>query len=338
MAASSSARIFALDNTAYRLLDPDRVLDAVESLGFRSDCRILALNSYENRVYQIGIEDGPTLVAKFYRPGRWSEAAILEEHGFALELTEQELPVVAPLQIQDKTLHEHQGFRFALYPRRGGRWPDLDDPDKLERLGRLLGRIHAVGATGRFAHRPVLDPADMGERPRTWLLEQGFIPDYLQTAYASLTADLLERVRAAFLRAGSVQAIRLHGDCHPGNILWTDAGPHFVDLDDCRTGPALQDLWMLLSGDRSERTGQLAALLEGYQAFRDFDPRELHLLETLRTLRMLFYSAWLAQRWDDPAFPRAFPWFNTPRYWEEQVLGLREQAAALDEPPLAVWA
>lgn len=327
-----------MDNTAYRLLDPDRVLDAVESLGFRSDCRVLALNSYENRVYQIGIEDGPALVAKFYRPGRWSDAAILEEHGFALALAERDLPVVAPLPVQDRTLHEHQGFRFALYPRRGGRWPDLDDPDKLERLGRLLGRIHAVGAAGRFEHRPALDMAAMGEWPRAWLLERGFIPEYLRPAYASLTADLLERVRAAFARAGAVQAIRLHGDCHPGNILWTDAGPHFVDLDDCRTGPAVQDLWMLLSGDRGERTGQLAALLEGYGQFRDFDSRELHLVEALRTLRMLHYSAWLAQRWDDPAFPLAFPWFNTPRYWEEQVLALREQAAALDEPPLAVWA
>ena len=322
----------------YERLQPGLVLDAVEAAGYRPDGRLLALNSYENRVYQVGIEDGPTLVAKFYRPQRWSRAAILEEHDFAVELVERDIPVVAPLaDAAGGTLHEHQGFRYALYPRQGGHWPELQSDQDLLRMGRFLGRMHAVGALRRFGHRPELSIQEFGEASVAFVVEHGFVPPDLSVAYRTLTDDLLVAVHAAFARAGPYPAIRLHGDCHPGNVLWTDDGPHFVDLDDACSGPAIQDLWMLLSGDRTDMTAQLGALLEGYNQFYDFDPRQLHLLEALRTLRMLRYSAWLARRWDDPAFPRSFPWFGQPRYWEEQILALREQAALLSEPPL-VWA
>jgi Ser/Thr protein kinase RdoA (MazF antagonist) len=321
----------------YAGLDPDCILNAVESQGYATSGHLLALNSYENRVYQVGLDAGGFLVAKFYRPARWSDAGILEEHAFAQELAEAEVPLVAPLQNDaGETLFSHQGFRFALYPRRGGRWPDLDDPDNLEWIGRFLGRIHAIGATRDFVHRPTLGIADLGTESYRYLLEHGFIPIYIEPAYRSLAEDLLRQVQIAFDRAGRVKYLRLHGDCHPGNILWTDAGPHFVDLDDCRMGPAVQDLWMLLSGDRQEMGVQLSEIVAGYELFADFDRRELLLIEALRTLRMLHYAAWLARRWDDPAFPQAFPWFNTSRYWEEHILQLREQAAALDEPPLVI--
>ncbi len=321
----------------YQDLSPDRILDAVEGTGRHCNGHFHALNSYENRVYQIGIDERDFIVAKFYRPGRWSDDAILEEHAYALELAEREIPVVPPLlDERGETLHHHQGFRFALYPRRGGRWPDLDNPDNLVWLGRFIARIHALGAVQPFLHRPTLDIEHFGDDSYRYLLEQGFIPRDLELPYRSLAEDVLKQVRACYQRAGDVKHIRLHGDCHPGNILWTDAGPHFVDFDDCRMGPAVQDLWMLLSGERHAMTAQLAEILDGYTEFHDFNPRELNLVEALRTLRMLHYSAWLARRWEDPAFKQAFTWFNTPRYWEEQILALREQAALLDEPPL-VW-
>jgi Ser/Thr protein kinase RdoA (MazF antagonist) len=321
---------------AYQSLDPDRILHAAESTGLQCNGHLHALNSYENRVYQIGLEDGTFVIAKFYRPGRWSDEAIREEHAFTLELADREIPVVAPLRDErGETLHYHEGFRFALFPRRGGRWPDLDNPDNLLWLGRFIGRIHAVGAIEPFRHRHTLGIERFGEASYRYVLEQGFIPPALQLPYRSLAEDVLKQVRHCYERAGTVASIRLHGDCHPGNILWTDAGPHFVDFDDCLTGPAIQDLWMLLSGERRDMTAQLAEILDGYSEFFDFNPRELHLVEALRTLRMLHYSAWLARRWEDPAFKQAFTWFNTPRYWEEQILALREQAALLDEAPLA---
>jgi len=320
----------------YENLSPEVVLDAVEALGFRCDGRFLALNSYENRVYQVGLDEGAPLVAKFYRPGRWSDEAIREEHEFALELDAQEIPVVAPLAVNGATLHRHAGFRFAVFPRRGGRWPELDDPDNREWLGRFLGRIHMVGAARPFRHRSRLDVESLGREPSAYLLGAGIIPPHLEMAYRTLIADLLVQIEAAFQRAGAVRYLRLHGDCHPGNILWTDAGPHFVDLDDCRMGPAIQDLWMLLSGDRREQSLQLSDVLAGYEEFCEFDPRELHLIEALRTLRMIHYAAWIARRWHDPAFPLAFPWFDSPRYWEEHILQLREQAALMQEPPLNV--
>jgi Ser/Thr protein kinase RdoA (MazF antagonist) len=320
----------------YAHLTPDTLLDAVEQCGYRASGRFLALNSYENRVYQVALEDGPPIVAKFYRPGRWSNAAILEEHALALELAEQEIPMVAPLRHDHSTLHKWQGYRYALYPRQGGRWPELNRRDDRLWMGRMIGRLHAVGATQAFRHRPALDIDSFGYQSSRFLLEQDFIPPHLEVAYRSLTEDLLRQVDNRFAEAAPVRRLRLHGDCHPGNILWTEQGPHFVDLDDCRMGPAIQDIWMLLSGGRGEMQQQLGDLLEGYARFYDFNPAELLLIEPLRTLRMLHYAAWLARRRSDPAFIQAFPWFNTTRYWEDHVLTLREQAALLDEPPLLV--
>jgi len=327
----------AVAATPYAELTPDTILDSLERIGLRPDGRLLALGSYENRVYQVGIEAEPPVVAKFYRPARWTSAQILEEHAFVQELAAHELPVIAPLSLQrGKTLHAFAGFRFAVYPRRGGRAPELDDPQTLEWMGRVIGRIHAIGALKPFLHRPALDVATFGDEPRTYLLDNGFIPGDLVDAWSSVTHRALDGVRRSFDRAGDIRTLRLHGDCHPGNILWTDDGPHFVDFDDCRMGPALQDLWMLLSGDRADMTRQLADVLAGYEDFCDFDPRELHLVEALRTLRLIHYSGWLARRWDDPAFPMAFPWFNTQRYWQDRILELREQIALMDELPLPV--
>ena len=320
-----------MDAHPYSRLTPDLVLDAVASAGLRPDGRLLTLNSYENRVYQVGVEDGPMVVAKFYRPGRWSDAQIDEEHAFARELKEHEIPVVAP-----EYSGTFEGFRFAVYPRRGGRTPELDDPRTLEWIGRFIARIHAVGATKRFSHRPALNLELFGKEPRSWLLEHRFIPPDLLPAWEAVTEQALQGVARCYERAGEVKAIRLHGDCHAGNILWTDDGPHFVDLDDARMGPAVQDLWMLLSGERAAMTRQMLDVLAGYEDFMALDRRELHLLEALRTLRLIHYSAWIARRWDDPAFPAAFPWFNTQRYWQDRILELREQIALMDEPPLVV--
>ena len=322
---------------SFSRLSPDLVLDALDSVGLHGDGRLLALNSYENRVYQVGMDDGPPIVAKFYRPERWSDAAILEEHAFVEELVAREIPVVSATRLGDgKSLHSLDGFRFAVFTRHGGRAPELEDRATLEWLGRFLGRIHAVGKLQPFAERPQIDIVTFGEEPRGWLLEHGFIPPELHDAWRTVTAQALDGVRRCFDRAGAVGALRLHGDVHSGNVLWTDAGPHFVDFDDSRTGPAIQDLWMLLSGERSDMVRQLSDLLAGYEDFCDFDPRELHLIEALRSLRLVHYSAWLAQRWEDPAFKQAFPWFNSQRYWQDRILELREQIALMDEPPLAV--
>ncbi|MBK1644918.1 stress response serine/threonine protein kinase YihE [Thiocapsa imhoffii] len=323
-----------LNPTPYADLTPDRVLSAVERLGLVTDGRLLALNSYENRVYQIGLEDAAPLIAKFYRPERWSDEAILEEQTFTALLSERDIPAVAPLRIAGRTLHHVDGYRFSLSPRRGGRTPELEDSEVLQWLGRLLGRIHAIGASAPFHHRPTLDLQSFGVEPSAYLLDQGWIPHDLLPAYRSVLAQALDGVRACFARAGHPTQIRLHGDCHRGNLLWTDAGPHFVDFDDARMGPAMQDLWMLLSGDRHEMSAQLADILAGYEDFREFDYRELHLLEGLRTLRIIHYAGWLARRWQDPAFPLAFPWFGTQGFWENQILQLREQIAAMEEGPL----
>jgi len=318
----------------YSRLTPDLVLDAVASVGLRPDGRMLGLNSYENRVYQIWLEetDGQSavVVAKFYRPGRWSDEQIDEEHAFARELAEREIPVVAPTHSA-----RHADFRFAVYPRRGGRTPDLDNPKTLEWIGRFIARIHAVGASAPFRHRETLTAQSFGHEARAWLLEHKCVPADLLEAWQAVTAQALSSVDACFARAGETRTLRLHGDCHPGNILWTDAGPHFVDLDDARMGPAIQDLWMLLSGDRASMTRQLADVLIGYEDFMELDRRELHLVEALRTLRLIHYSAWIARRWDDPAFPAAFPWFNTQRYWQDRILELREQISLMSEPPLS---
>lgn len=318
----------------YETLTPDTVLDAVEAAGYLPTGSLLALNSYENRVYQIGEESDGFLVAKFYRPERWSDEQILEEHQFALSLAELEIPVVAPLADDNgETLRRYAGFRFALFPRRGGRSPELFDPDTQYRLGQFLGRIHALGSAKPFVHRPELTAQSFGDESLAFLMEHGLLPPEHERQYRDLAEALLTSVRAQFAVV-SYQPIRLHGDFHPGNILWTDSGAHLVDLDDCRMGPEIQDLWMLLSGERSDMVKQLSEILEGYDEFCDFDRRQLALIEPLRTLRLLHYAAWLARRWSDPAFPMAFPWFNTVKYWEEQILTLREQQRRLDEPPL----
>jgi Ser/Thr protein kinase RdoA (MazF antagonist) len=327
----------------YAGLTPDLVLDALGSCGWSGDGRLLALNSYENRVYQVWLEESvapaapaaAAVVAKFYRPGRWTDAQILEEHAFVAQLAELEIPVVAPMRVPGgSTLATFGGFRFAVYPKHGGRAPELEDRSVLTWIGRFIGRIHAVGGVAPFKQRPALDVASFGEEPRDYLLAHNFVPADLLPAWTSTVAQALDGVRRCYDRAGDVRALRLHGDCHAGNILWTGDGPHFVDFDDCRTGPAIQDLWMLLSGDRADMQLQLSAVLQGYEDFCDFDDRALHLVEALRTLRLIHYSAWLARRWDDPAFPAAFPWFNTQRYWQDRVLELREQIAAMDEPAL----
>ena len=314
----------------YAGLTPDVVLDACDAAGLRADGRLAPLNSYENRVYQVWLEDGSSRVLKFYRPGRWTEAQIAEEHAFAAELHEREIPVVAP-----EFTGTHAGFAFALYPRRGGRTPELDDPKVLEWIGRFIGRIHAVGGTRPFQYRESLTAKTFGHDARAWLLEHDFIPADLLAAWKAITEQALSAVESCYARAGNAKGIRLHGDCHPGNILWTPDGPHFVDLDDARMGPAVQDLWMLLSGERAAMNRQLSDVLAGYEQFMELDRRELHLLEALRTLRLVHYSAWIARRWDDPAFPAAFPWFNTQRYWQDRILELREQIALMDEPPLS---
>lgn len=323
------------DNTPYYRLDPDTVIQAIESTGLECDGCLLALNSYENRVYQVGIEAALPLVTKFYRPGRWSDAQILEEHSFSLEIAAAEIPLVPPLEINGKTLHEYDGFRFALFERRGGHAPELDQKETRTWLGRFLGRIHAVGAASTFATRPELTIKSFGHKPVKALLDGKWLPPHLETAFSSLATDLLISIEAAFERSGEFTKIRLHGDCHPGNILWRD-GPLFVDLDDCRSGPAIQDLWMLLSGDTYEMEVQMKDVLEGYTQFYHLNLRELGLIEALRTLRMLHHAAWLAKRWQDPAFPIAFPWFGEPRYWEDLILSLREQLGRMHEPPLQI--
>ena len=336
------------DPHPYARLTPDQVLDALASVGLYGDGRLMALSSYENRVYQATLEDGQRVVAKFYRPGRWSTAQILEEHAFAAELMAAEVPAVGPLVLSGQTLHQHAGFAFSVSPWRGGRQPELDDFEVLEWIGRFLARIHTVGAAQPFAHRPALDVQSFGTEPRDWLLQHSIIPLDMQTAWQRECEKALELIANS---AGGTSTlghfglkdaamIRLHGDCHPGNILWTPldewgrGGPHFVDLDDARTGPAVQDLWMLLSGDRRQRTNQLGTLIDGYEQFRSFDRRELALIEPLRTLRLIHYSAWLARRWQDPIFPANFPWFGSSDYWRGQVDMLIEQNEAMQEEPL----
>lgn len=316
-------------------LTPEAILAAVESTGVHCSGHLLALNSYENRVYQVGLEGSDPLIVKFYRELRWQDESILEEHAFTMELAAHDIPVVAPIADSDgATLLHHGGFRFALFPRRGGRLLDLDDPERRRQIGRQLGRLHAVGAVRPFVHRPRIDLESFGREPLAAILASTFLPDDLIVAFSSVAEDALQRAATCFERAGTLRNHRLHGDCHPGNLLWDENRLLLVDLDDCRNGPAIQDLWMLLHGDREAMAIQFREILEGYREFHSLDLRELHLIEALRTLRILHHAAWLASRWDDPAFPRAFPWFGEARYWQDLILSLREQIALMDEPPL----
>ncbi len=320
----------------FALLSPDTIIDAIEAQAeLKCDGRLLALNSYENRVYRVGIEDGQPLIAKFYRPDRWTADQINEEHSFAQELHDAEIPVVAPLaNTQGTTLREHNNFYFALYPVRGGRSPELDNPGQLEIIGRFIGRLHNVSQTSEFKHRGHIDTATLGDKSAQYLLSNDRLPLELARAYESLTEDLLCKVQSRFDEYKGTEEIRLHGDFHPGNILMRDETPHIVDLDDARTGPAIQDLWLFLSGDRMYQQARLADLLEGYTMFRDFNSSELGLIEALRTLRIIHYAAWLDQRRDEPAFQQAFPWLHSNRYWDDHILALKEQSSALDEPVL----
>ena len=319
---------------AFTGLQPDDIFETLDELGFICNGRFLALNSYENRVYKIGLENNDHIVVKFYRPGRWSDAAIHEEHTFTEELAQKEIPVVAPLSIDGQTLFHSGPFRLAVYPCRGGRAPELDDLDQLQQLGRLVARIHLVGETADFASRPQIDVESYGTSSCDYLLDEEFIPDEMRDAYSSVAELVIDGVDQSVGRSGAFEELRLHADFHPGNVLVAAEHFHIVDLDDARSGPAVQDLWMFLSGDRGEQTPQLTALLRGYEEFRRFDARELHLIEALRSLRIMHYAAWLARRWGDPAFKQAFPWFDTRRYWDEHVLDLREQVALMQEPPL----
>ncbi|WP_421864372.1 serine/threonine protein kinase [Motiliproteus sp.] len=319
----------------YDALSPDAVIDAVESAGFWSDARVFALNSYENRVYQVGIEEGEPLIAKFYRPERWSEAQILEEHRFTQALADNHIPVIAPIRNADgNSLFEHGGFQFALFARRGGHAPELDNLDNLYVLGRTLGRIHLQGAAKPFEHRPTLDTQSFGHASREFLLDNNWLPKHYASDYQHLTAELLELIEQRFADIEQLRLIRLHGDCHPGNILWRDDAPHFVDFDDCRSGPAIQDLWMLISGDQQQQRLQMSEIIEGYEEFQPFDRRELALIEPLRALRIMHYSAWLARRWQDPAFPLHFPWFNSESYWMEHLMELTELRSTIQAEPL----
>ncbi|WP_293603511.1 serine/threonine protein kinase [Polaromonas sp. UBA4122] len=332
---------------AYESLTPDVVLDALASVGLTGDGRLMALSSYENRVYQIHLESpagsadsaGDVVVAKFYRPGRWSDAQITEEHAFAAELMAAEIPVVGPLELEGSTLHHFGGFSFSVSPSRGGRRPELENLDVLEWIGRFLARIHTVGSARPFTHRPELNLTTFGTASAELLLAGGYVPLDMESRWRKAFEVAMGVAQSVFESVGDVPSLRLHGDCHPGNILWTPqglpgAGPHFVDLDDARSGPAVQDLWMLLSGDRAQCTQQLGALVDGYDEFGEFDRRELALIEPLRTLRLVHYSAWLAQRWHDPIFPINFPWFGSSDYWKGQVNMLEEQTEAMQEAPL----
>ena len=314
-------------------LSPDLIIDGLESAGFTVDSGLLALNSYENRVYQFHDDDLVKYVTKFYRPKRWLEAQIREEHTFAFELEDQELPVVAPLKIDGESLFSHQGYQFAVFPCRGGRIFEVDNLDQLEWMGRFVARIHAVGALKPFIHRPIFTCEEMLFQARDIIEKSGFVPPVLSTAFYTILDLVIAEAAPQFQPKHN---IRLHGDCHAGNILWRDESPHFVDLDDCRSGPAIQDLWMMLSGDRQQQLLQLDTLLTGYEEFFTFDSSELILIESLRTMRVVNYMAWLCKRWQDPAFPHSFPWFNTEKYWEQQILMLKEQFSALQQPPLSL--
>lgn len=325
----------------YAELTPDAVLDALHTTGLYPDGRLMALNSYENRVFQVGLDDGQMVVAKFYRPGRWSDEQILEEHAFAQQLADADIPAVPPLALPNTLLHwstpEGTPYRFSISPRRGGRAPELDDPDTLQWIGRLMARLHAVGRQQPFKHRITLTTDTMGRASRQWVSDHGDVPEPQRQTWLAVTDQALDMVDRCFASVPQVRTGRIHGDCHLGNVLWTPEGPHFVDLDDACTGPAVQDLWMLLGGPLHERQAALHALMDGYETLEDFDWREWRLMEALRTLRLIHHSAWLARRWHDPAFPCAFPWFGTAMYWQQQTDQLRQQVEVMQQDLTPEW-
>ena len=320
----------------FSALTPDLIIDGLESAGFTVDSGLLALNSYENRVYQFHDDKLVKYVTKFYRPQRWQLDNIYEEHQFSFELAEQELPIVAPLQVNGKSLFEYQGYYFTVFPCRGGRIFEVDNLNQLEWMGRFIGRIHAVSSQANFQYRPSFNTDELLLQARETILQSNYVPRGLLTAFTTILDHVIAVAVEQYLPAKTMTQIRLHGDCHAGNILWRDEGPHFVDLDDCRTGPAVQDLWMMLSGDRQQQLLQLDTLLMGYDEFFTFETEQLILVESLRTMRLVNYMAWLCKRWQDPAFPQSFPWFNTEKYWEQQILMLKEQMSALQQPPLSL--
>lgn len=320
----------------FSALTPDLIIDGLESAGFVVESGLLALNSYENRVYQFHDDQRVKYVTKFYRPQRWQLDKIHEEHQFSFELADQELPIVAPLQVNGKSLFEYQGYYFTVFPCRGGRIFEVDNLDQLEWMGRFIGRIHAVSSQAHFKHRPSFNTDELLLQARESILQSNYVPRGLLTAFTVILDQVITLAVEQYLPAKSMTQIRLHGDCHAGNILWRDEGPHFVDLDDCRTGPAIQDLWMMLSGDRKQQLLQLDTLLMGYDEFFTFETEQLILIESLRTMRLVNYMAWLCKRWQDPAFPQNFPWFNTEKYWEQQILMLKEQMSVLQQPPLSL--
>lgn len=315
---------------SFAQLNPVLILDALESLGIRVESGLLALNSYENRVYQFIAEDSKRYVVKFYRPQRWNKAQLLEEHSFSLELALHDVPVVAPMLINGHSLHHYQDYSFALFESVGGRQFEVDNLEQVQWMGRFIGRIHQVSKSSQFMHRPQISTDEYLHQPAKELQTSALIPSGLQKPFFTILHQVIELSEKLYQNTST---IRLHGDCHPGNILWRD-GPTFVDLDDCRSGPAVQDLWMMLSGDRHQQSLQMTTLVEAYQEFCEFDPRQLLLIEPLRAMRMVHYMAWLSRRWQDPAFPHAFPWFADEKYWEQQILSLKEQFSALGEPHL----
>jgi Ser/Thr protein kinase RdoA (MazF antagonist) len=320
----------------FSALSPDLIIDGLESAGFVVDSGLLALNSYENRVYQFHDDNLIKYVTKFYRPQRWQLEQIKEEHDFSFELAEQELPIVAPLKVDGQSLFEYQGYHFAVFPCRGGRIFEVDNLDQLEWMGRFIARIHAVSSQHDFKYRPSFNSNEMLLQARETILSSNYVPKSLLTPFVTILDQVIAIATEQYLPVKQMREIRLHGDCHAGNILWRDEGPHFVDLDDCRSGPAIQDLWMMLSGDRQQQLLQLDTLLMGYEEFNTFENEQLILIESLRTMRVVNYMAWLCKRWQDPAFPQNFPWFNTEKYWEQQILMLKEQMSALQQPPLSL--
>jgi Ser/Thr protein kinase RdoA (MazF antagonist) len=320
----------------FSALSPDLIIDGLESAGFVVDSGLLALNSYENRVYQFHDDNLVKYVTKFYRPQRWQLEQIKEEHDFSFELAEQELPIVAPLKVDGQSLFEYQGYHFAVFPCRGGRIFEVDNLDQLEWMGRFIARIHAVSSQHDFKCRPSFNSNEMLLQARETILSSNYVSKSLLTPFVTILDQVIAIATEQYLPVKQMREIRLHGDCHAGNILWRDEGPHFVDLDDCRSGPAIQDLWMMLSGDRQQQLLQLDTLLMGYEEFNTFENEQLILVESLRTMRVVNYMAWLCKRWQDPAFPQNFPWFNTEKYWEQQILMLKEQMSALQQPPLSL--